>query len=340
MKIGIIGHFGGNKVFLDGQTIKTKEINKYLEDYYKIKTDKIDTYKNKYNLFKMIYLIIKILKNNDIIIVILSIRGYKIITPILMFFNIFYKRRLFDIVIGKRYHIYKNNNIISRLSRKYEKIFIETSLIKKEYIKRNICNVEILNNFKRLNKGKVHITKNKIRLCTFSRVIKEKGINEAIEAIIKVNKRLKKDIFVLDIYGVISDSYKEEFNNIINNSPNYIEYKGEVDYNKSVDILNNYDVMLFLTYYKNEGFPGTIIDAFYAGLPVIATKWNSNLEVLKDNYTGLLVDINNIDQVVDKLIYLYNNKDILNKMKENCLKESDKYNPDKVMKVLINIIEE
>ena len=288
----------------------------------------------------MISLIIKILKNNDIIIVILSIRGYKIITPILMFFNILYKRRLFDIVIGKRYHIYKNNNFISRLSRKYKKIFVETNVIKKEYIKRNICNVSILHNFKGLNKGKVHITKNKIRVCTFSRVIKEKGINEAIEAICEVNRRLGKNIFYLDIYGTIGDSYKEEFNNIINNSTNYIEYKGEVDYNKSVEVLNNYDIMLFLTYYKNEGFPGTIIDAFYAGLPVIATKWNSNYEVLKDGVTGLAVDVGNIDQVVDKLIFLYNNKDILDKMKEKCLKESDKYNPDKVMEVLMDILKE
>ena len=33
-KIGIIGHFAGNKKFFDGQTIKTKEINNYFESKF------------------------------------------------------------------------------------------------------------------------------------------------------------------------------------------------------------------------------------------------------------------------------------------------------------------
>ena len=45
MKIGIVGHLGGNKQFLDGQTIKTKEINAYIEKYFNTKTSKLDTYK-------------------------------------------------------------------------------------------------------------------------------------------------------------------------------------------------------------------------------------------------------------------------------------------------------
>ena len=92
MKIGVIGHFGGNKQFLDGQTVKTKEINEYIEKYYKIKTFKFDTYKNARNPIKLLYSINKTLKKNDIVIVILSIRGYKIITPILMFLNKFKHR--------------------------------------------------------------------------------------------------------------------------------------------------------------------------------------------------------------------------------------------------------
>ncbi len=340
MKIGIIGHFGGNKQFLDGQTIKTKEINEYIEKFYKIKTSKFDTYKNARNPIKLLYLINKILKKNDIVIVILSIRGYKIITPILMFFNTFYKRRIFDIVIGgKRYNIYNNNNLITKTSRKYEKIFVETESIKNEYEKRKLNNVEVLYNFKNLKKGKIKPTEKTIKLCTFSRVIKEKGINDAIEAVIQANKKLNKNIFSLNIYGEIGKDYKEEFNELIKNSPEYIKYEGKINYNKSVKTLNNYDIMLFLTYYKNEGFAGTILDALYAGTPVIATDWNSNFEILKNNETGLSVQIKNPEQVSNKIIELYNNKKQLEKMKNNCLKESEKYTPDKTMKKFMDIIE-
>lgn len=341
MKIGIIGHFGGNKTYLDGQTIKTKEINNYLEEHYKTKTYKFDTYKQARNPFKLIKMIIKTLKNNEIIIVILSTRGYKIITPLIMLFNKIYKKRIFDFVIGgKRYNIYKNNNLITKLTKKYETIYVETEKIKKEYNKRNINNVEVLENFKSLKKGKYRKTEpDNIKLCTFSRVIKEKGINDAIESVIESNKKLNKEVFELDIYGQIGKEYNQEFKNIISNSPKYIKYKGTINYNKSVEILNNYDIMLFLTYYKNEGFAGTIIDALYAGLPVIATDWNSNFEVLKENYTGISVAIKNIDEISNKIIKLYNDKKKLNKMKENCLKESEKYTPEKAMKKFIDKIE-
>ena len=43
-KIAIIGHYGSNNNFTDGQTIKTKEISNYLEHYYNITIDKYDTF--------------------------------------------------------------------------------------------------------------------------------------------------------------------------------------------------------------------------------------------------------------------------------------------------------
>ena len=172
----------------------------------------------------------------------------------------------------------------------------------------------------------------------FSRVIKEKGIEDGIEAITMTNKKIKKDIFNLDIYGVISKDYKKEFNELINNSPDYISYKGKIPYDKSVETLEDYDLMLFLTYYKNEGFAGTLIDAFNSGLPIIATDWHNNFEILKENKTAIKVSIKNPKEVSDKLIEIYNNIDLLKNMRENVLKEADKYDKDKEMKRFISKI--
>lgn len=336
-RIGIIGNFGKNKKIYDGQTIKTIEINQYIESYYNIKTDKFDTSNINKNIFKIIFNIKKILKNNDIIIVILYTRGYRIITPILTFYNKYYKRKLFDFVIGgKRYYIYKNNSI-TKASRKYERIYVETSQIKDEYNKRNLNNVEVISNFKNLKQGNFHKTTKNIRLCIFSRILKEKGIEESIKAVISANDELNKNIFSLDIYGEIKQEYKNEFDQLLKTSPKYIKYNGKVDYDKSVEILNKYDMMMFLTYYKNEGFPGTIIDAFFSGLPVIASDWNYNFEILKDNYTGIKVNID-IEEISNKLIKLSKNLNQIDKMKKNCLKESKKYEPDLVMKKFIDLI--
>lgn len=338
-RIGVVGHFGGDKLYLDGQTIKTKEVSNYLEDYFNISINKYDTYKNNRNPFKILNKTINLLKYNDDVVIILANRGYMVIAPILVLFNKIYKRRIYDIVIGgSRYNIYKNNNLITKVSKKIDTIFVETKQLKEEYNKKGFNNVEVLSNFKVLKKFSNKEKHDKFRLCVFSRIIKEKGIEDAIEAVKLANKKAKKDIFVLDIYGIVIKDYKKEFDKIISTCPDYIKYKGIVNYNESVDKLKDYDAMLFLTYYKNEGFAGTLIDAFYSGLPVIATDWHNNFEVLKDNYTGLKVSVSSPKEVAEQIYKLYKDKDLLDEMSLNCLKESNKYSPDKVMEVLVNKI--
>ena len=55
-------------------------------------------------------------------------------------------------------------------------------------------------------------------------------------------------------------------------------------------ILNSYDMMIFPTYYAGEGVAGVIVDAFIAGLPVIASDLGSCREVISDKETGYLVN--------------------------------------------------
>ena len=54
-KIGIIGHFGGEKVFYDGQTVKTKNLKMLVEEYGGFETFCVDTYLNKTNKVKLLF---------------------------------------------------------------------------------------------------------------------------------------------------------------------------------------------------------------------------------------------------------------------------------------------
>ena len=91
---------------------------------------------------------------------------------------------------------------------------------------------------------------------------------------------------VLDIYGPIEDGYEEELQRYVDSSDGAVNYKGIVDYNDSVSVLNNYYMLLFPTSFYGEGFPGTLIDAFSAGLPVIATDWNDVLYYSSEGPSG------------------------------------------------------
>ena len=344
-RIGIIGHFcmGGNGT--DGQTVKTKEINKYLEEYFKEETLKYDTYKNSRNPIKIIKNTYEIVKNSENIILIVSRRGYKIILPIINFFNKYYRRNVYDFVIGgTRYEIFDKNKFIKKQAKEVNKIYVETKSIKKEYEKRNIKNVEVIPNFKSsqsIDKKEIvqDNKKKNLKICTFARIHPAKGVEDSIEAVKLANKKLNKNIFELDIYGEIDKNYADTFANIEKSLPKYIKYKGCVNSNEATKILKKYDVMLFLTYWNGEGFPGTIIDAFDSALPVIATEWNNNFEVLEDGKTGIKVQIKKTEEVCSKLIKLYKNQNRLLKMKYACLEESKKYTPEQAMEGFIKELE-
>ena len=77
---------------------------------------------------------------------------------------------------------------------------------------------------------------------------------------------------------------------------------------KAYSTLSKYDCMLFPTYWKGEGFPGVVIDAFIAGLPVIATDWNMNTEIIKEGENGFIIPPNNIRALMNKMIWAMENR--------------------------------
>ena len=63
---------------------------------------------------------------------------------------------------------------------------------------------------------------------------------------------------------------------------------GEIDSDKSVDIIKNYYWLLFPTRWDGEESAGTICESFIAGVPVIATDWKFNSEMIKSGYDVLI----------------------------------------------------
>lgn len=116
-----------------------------------------------------------------------------------------------------------------------------------------------------------------------------KGINEIIEA-----KNLLDSSFQIDIYGPIID---DEFQSLTNE--NY--YEGQVEREEITDVLNEYDVLIFPSYYEGEGYPGVIIEAYSIGMPVIATRWMSIPEIVQDDETGYLIEPQNSEELIEAI---------------------------------------
>ena len=104
-----------------------------------------------------------------------------------------------------------------------------------------------------------------------------------------------------------------------------------LDNSAGYDTLASYDVMLFPTYWHGEGFPGIIIDAFIAGLPVIATDWNLNSSLIQNGYNGMIIPVHNVDALVDSMRTIISETVDIATMSRNAQNDALKYEVNNVI---------
>lgn len=339
-KILICGHFGRNENFLDGQTIKTKNIYlALLGKYGEKEINKIDTYQWKKHPISFLKKCIDGIKDSKNIIILPAQNGVRVFIPLFLLINKLYKRKIFYIVIGGWLpEFLETRKGLLKKVKKLDKVFVETNNMKKKLEKLDVKNVEILVNFKNitpLKEEELNLDYSKpYKVCTFSRVMKEKGIEDAIQVVKNINEDVNEIIYKLDIYGAIDKNYKNRFEEIMKEVPNYIQYKGCIDSNKSVDMLKGYYLLLFPTYYSGEGMAGTLIDAQMAGVPVVASDWRYNNEIIVDKINGYLYETHNLEEF-EKVLKKINSSDIKD-IKKNCLKYAKKFDSNVAIETLTN----
>lgn len=169
----------------------------------------------------------------------------------------------------------------------------------------------------------------------FFKSYEKKGIEDAIIAVEAVNKKIGRIVYELDIYGQIDSNQTEWFEDLRQEFPSFVRYCGCVDADKSVEIIKEYFALLFPTHFYTEGIPGTIIDAYAAGVPVISAKWESFDDVIEDYVTGIGYEFNNINDLKRKLFDIIRSTEQINSLKLNCIKKSKQFLPNKVIKTFL-----
>ena len=92
-KIGVIGHFGGNEVFLDGQTVKTKNLYRALEENIDLADiQKLDTYGYKKHIISFFFKTLKLIFTSKNVVMLPDENGVRVFVPLYSVLNIFLKR--------------------------------------------------------------------------------------------------------------------------------------------------------------------------------------------------------------------------------------------------------
>ena len=115
-------------------------------------------------------------------------------------------------------------------------------------------------------------------------------------------------------------------------------YGGVIGFDKTTDALKDYYAMLFPTYYDGEGFAGTLIDALAAGIPVIASDWKYNPELVKQGFTGMLFKTHDVEELTNALVYIYENQRMWNGMRINCIIEAKNFTPEVAVSQLVETL--
>ena len=190
-------------------------------------------------------------------------------------------------------------------------------------------NIEVIPNFKKFEfkLSQIGQSVTPFKFVFIGRISETKGILEIIEA----TNILKKEISLLDIqvdfYGPLEENIE-----FPENLP--IAYKGYLNImdkqDESYFTLSEYSCLLFPTYWMGEGFPGVIIDAYIAGLPVIATDWNMNKEVVEEGKTGIIIPIQDSKALAAAMLKMLEDPQLVAKMSQNSLNKAQDYHLDKV----------
>ena len=209
-------------------------------------------------------------------------------------------------------------------------IIVQGDILKQQLLNcSELKNVKVVPNFKQFNYSFIYSANNtnKFKFVFIGRISNSKGITEIIKASQILKQSNPSLDFHVDFYGP-----KEENIHFPENLP--ISYKGYLDImnnqQESYETLSEYSCMLFPTYWQGEGFPGVIIDAYVAGLPVIATDWNMNKEVVEDGKTGIIIPIQDAKALASAMLKMMENPEVVATMSQNSLNKAKDFHIDAV----------
>jgi glycosyltransferase involved in cell wall biosynthesis len=322
-----------------GQSIRTIQVFSLLEKNFNY-SSAVVSYENwRKNPFRVFVTFLKSIKKAKRVIIFPASNAVRILLPISIFFKNVFKYKLYYVLIGGSItELIKENKKYKKWLNRIDGTFVQTKTMVSKLEEANVRNVFLLPNFKVYDEVKNQtLAVNSFKFIFFSRVVKGKGIEEAANAFNYFYEKGHK--FSIDIYGPIADEYSNKFSSLLKKYRKFLSYKGEVGSKEAPNIISSYFMQIFPTKYYTEGFPGSILDSFYAGVPILASRWESADSVIENLKTGLIYNFDDYSDMREKIEFIFNNPEIINNMRKKCLKEAKKYNPSKIINGMYKIIE-
>ncbi|MEK7557778.1 MAG: glycosyltransferase family 4 protein [Patescibacteria group bacterium] len=159
--------------------------------------------------------------------------------------------------------------------------------------------------------------KNKIVLLSIGRLVKRKGVLEVIESLPEVFKKVPNLVYVIVGSGVEINNLQAKISEL--KLSDKVIIITNVDDQEKNNWLNLCDIFIMPARNINgdfEGFGIVYLEANMAGKPVIAGNSGGVKDAVIDNFNGLLVDSENLDQIANAIIKLAKDLSLRQKLGE------------------------
>ncbi len=359
-KICLIGNNGFGAPVFDGQRIKVRTYKNVFEsegfDVHLVELDR-----PLKRLFKIFSQIKKEIKECDVVVLITSDNGERLLIPYINRINKKYDKRFVFSQIGtsflfkhikdlseeeKRAFFHEHNfgkrkpkNKVVKNLKKIDVILTETDLINSAFAKFfTLDNCFAVTNFRVYEQDdskQSRVCENK--LIYLSRITEKKGVFDLLSVLKDIKEKQALNAS-LDIYGMLylSEEEKKEFDSYLNES---VKYCGELNPTQTIDTLKQYDLLCFPTRCEGEGTPGCIVESLIAGTPVLSSNFTQSDELLNNGVDSLIYEFGNLEDMKNKLVSFLSQKVDYQALRSGASKSGEKftyrYNRDKFLKLII-----
>lgn len=169
--------------------------------------------------------------------------------------------------------------------------------------------------YDRVGKRKQYGLKETDYVLTFvGRIVKDKGIQELVDAFLVLSERYKDmKLLLVGRMEQEGNAISEETKKIIEENISIIAPGPQYDV---PDILAITNLFVFPSY--REGFGLSLMEAGAMGVPSISTNIIGCNEVIEEGKTGLLIPTHSSSAIVQAVEKLYCDKQLYNSLRENC----------------------
>ena len=159
----------------------------------------------------------------------------------------------------------------------------------------------------RKTRANYNIPGNAIVIGFVGRVVPDKGVETLVKAFERLQQQVPQSyLLLIGKFEMVREILDEKTMDIIKNNKHII-YNGRF----TDEVLSFYAAMDIVTLpSRREGFGLTLIEAAALELPTIATKVTGCVDAVTDNVTGLLVEVDNVQQLFNAMLRLVKDSEL------------------------------